>query len=318
MDDNKASANEIAFHELLKERRKDRFWRNLRFAGVIGLAVTAFTLQRIDGGPFGGPPSEPPEAPYVSLVKIEGMIHPNNPQASKEGLRSAVRDAFRDEDAEGVVIQISSPGGTPVQSELIRTMIKRTAERYDQRVVVVGDEMLTSGAYLIASAADKIYAQPSTLVGSIGVIMSGFGAHELIEELGVERRIYTAGETKAQLDPFLPEDPQVVNQHQAILDDIHDQFIEAVVEGRGDLINGNAEELFDGDYWTGRQAVELGLIDSTAPLPEVLEEEFGTRTIRDRTPSPSLLRRLGLAAMDVLTTLTGRDHASTVSATWHK
>lgn len=294
-DLNSESANQLAFDELLKERRRDRFWRNVRFGVIMSLAVAAMVIQAPLFSAFGKDDQKEFEKdPYVAMVSLNGAIQEDNPRASDYGLRELLTKAFKDENAEGVVIKISSPGGTPVQSNLIRERIERLKEQNDKRVIVVGEEALASGAYLVAMAADKVYAQSASIVGSIGVRMTTFGAPELLKKLGVERRIYTAGKKKVELDPWQPESEEAVAHAKSILDDIHTQFIDVVKANRGDKVDASNQDLFSGQYWTGRQALELGLIDGVANTGEALDKEFGTRRVRSYGPPNNILARLGL------------------------
>lgn len=280
---------ELVLNELLKERRKDRFWRNVKFFGIVAMfGVGIFIRHEI----VTATEDTSPDKPYVAVVEIEGVMQPGSTTASDERLRDPMNKAFSDEKAEGVAIRVSSPGGTPVQAEMIRARIERLKERHDKRVIVVAEESLASGAYLAAMAADRIYAQPATIVGSIGVRMSGFGASELIDRAGVNRRIYTAGENKVILDPFQPEDPQAVDHVQGVLDEIHSQFKAAVINARGDKLKASKEQLMSGLYWTGNQAHELGLVDGTKTMAAALDEEYGTTEVKSYGPSHSIFARI--------------------------
>jgi len=315
-DSKNKDPNALAFDELLKERRRDRFWRNVRLFMLMGVAVAAMIIQAPLISSFKpGAHEQFEDEPYVAMVALNGAITENNPRASDYGLRPLLSEAFEDENAEGVVIQISSPGGTPVQSNLIRERIERLKERTEKRVIVVGEEAIASGAYLVAMAADKIYAQPASIVGSIGVRMTTFGASELIEKIGVERRIYTAGEKKVELDPFQPENEQAVAHAETILNDIHDQFITEVKNSRGEKIDFSNGDLFSGQYWTGRQALELGLIDGVANLSDAVEAEFGTRRIRSYGPPNNILTRMGLLVQSAVQ-IFGGNEAPKVEAVW--
>ena len=319
-ESNSSEPNKIAFDELLKERRRDRFWRNIRFGVIMSIAVTALIIQAplfMSFGDKGDKNFE--ETPYVAMVSISGAIQENNPRASDYGLREMLRKAFEDENSEGVVIKISSPGGTPVQSNLIRERIERLKEKTGKRVIVVGEEAMASGAYLVAMAADKIYAQSASIVGSIGVRMTTFGASDLIKKLGVERRVYTAGAKKVELDPWQPESDAAVAHAETILNDIHAQFIDTVKANRGDKIDLSNTDLFSGQYWTGRQAIELGLIDGVANLSDAINEEFNTRSVRRYGPPNNLLTRLGVfvqTAADILTDASGTQFETQIDTVW--
>lgn len=309
--------NMLAFDELLKERRRDRFWRNVRFGLIIAIAIAAMAIQGPSLGSLsGGTADQNVEGePYVAMVSLTGGITEGNPRASDDGLKSQLTEAFEDENAEGVVIKISSPGGTPVQSNLIRERIERLKQETGKRVIVVGEESMASGAYLIAMAGDKIYAQSATIVGSIGVRMTSFGASGLIEKVGVERRIYTAGEKKVSLDPFQPESEQAVEHTKSILNDIHNQFIEVVKANRGEKVDYDNEDLFSGEFWTGRQSLPLGLIDGIATVSDATEEEFGTRHVRSYGPPNNILTRLGIMVQSA-TEIFSKAGSTQVESVW--
>lgn len=311
-DQERNQSLEIVCSELLKDRKRDRRWRNIRFGAIFSVALVLIVAQLAYNPEtavedFG-------DEPYAALIELSGVIMPDSKTASDKALRGPLDRAFEDDNAEGVIIRVSSPGGTPVQSELIRARIERLAKEHDKRVVVVGEEMVTSGSYLISAVADKIYAQPSTVVGSIGVRMAGFGATELIDKIGVERRIYTAGEHKVMLDTFRDEEPKALSHNQSILDDIHQQFIKVVKAGREERLN-NSEELYEGLYWTGNQALELGLIDGLGPLAEVASQEFGTDNLRNYGPELNLLDKLGIGVHQVLSVINNAGQPS-IEAKW--
>lgn len=230
-----------------------------------------------------GAPSE-----HVAVVRLHGTIGPDAAISARKANR-AITEAFKDKQAKGVLLLINSPGGTPVQSSLIHDQILRLRKKHPKtKVVVVGEDMLTSGAYFIASAADKIYVNRSTIVGSIGVIMRSFGFTDLMDKLGVERRVLTAGKHKSQLDPFSPLTPEMKEKTAHVLNTVHQHFIEAVREGRGARLK-ETPELFSGDYWVGQEALDLGLVDGFGSLESVLEEEFKTTRFREYEAPKSLL-----------------------------
>jgi protease IV len=280
---------EEVMRELLSERRKERWFKLARTLLWIVLFVWIFSA--FDSGDEEGVGDAAKGKPYVNLIDLEGTILPGANSASLRGLDSALKRAFSDENAKGVIIRVNSPGGSPVQSDLIRGEIKRLSELHDKRVVVVGEEMLTSGAYLVSLAGDKIYAHPSALVGSIGVRMDSFGAVELIDKIGVERRIYQSGENKVGLDVFLPEDEKDVSHIKSILEDVHEQFIDAVVSARPNL-EGRKDELMTGLYWTGRKGAELGLIDGVGTVSSVMKSEFDVNHYVAVKPELDILSRL--------------------------
>jgi len=201
--------------------------------------------------------------------------------------------AFDDPKAEGIILYVNSPGGSPVQSSIIYDRIVSLKEKYpEKKIVTVATDNVASGAYFIASATDKIFVNRSTIAGSIGVISAGFGFTDVLERIGVERRVFTAGRNKDRLDQFMPvlEDDEA--KMSAILASIHEHFIDSVKNGRGDRLNLNAEGLFEGDFWTGGQAVEIGLVDGFGDLTSVMEQEFGVVHAKDFTLRPALIDRL--------------------------
>lgn len=230
---------------------------------------------------------------HTALVDLTGVIS-SDMQASADSIVRGLRRAFRDSDTKGVILRINSPGGSPVQAGYISDEIMRLRTEYPKIpfYVVIAD-MCASGGYYIAATGQKIYANKASLVGSIGVIMSGgFGFVETLEKLGIERRVYAAGENKAFLDPFAPEKPEDVEHIKILLSNIHQQFIDVVKEGRGDKLNGDQEQLFSGLVWTGEQALALGLIDGFGSASYVAREVIGTEKMLDFTHKPNYLDRL--------------------------
>lgn len=231
--------------------------------------------------------------PHTALVEISGVIADGS-DASADTIVTGLRAAFEAEHAEAVVMRINSPGGSPVQSGYVYREIQRLREENpDTKVYAVISDIGASGAYYIASAADEIYADQASIVGSIGVIMAGFGFTDAIDRLGVERRVMTAGDNKALMDPFAPTEPDQQAHVQAMLDEIHQQFIEAVRTGRGDRLQDEAHpEIFSGLFWTGEQALALGLVDGLMSSGQVARDVVGAEEIVDYTPRPDPLRRL--------------------------
>lgn len=245
--------------------------------------------------------SEPGAAkPHVGVVDISGMIAPDQ-DASADLLAAGLRRAFEAENSKAVLLRINSPGGSPVQSnQVYREITRLRALHPDKPVFAVITDVGASGAYFIASAADDIYADPASIVGSIGVIMGGFGVEEAARKLGVERRLYTSGDNKAMLDPFAPENPEHVRHVQTMLDEIHQQFIDAVRAGRGDRLNDAYEsELFSGLFWTGERSLELGLVDGLKSpgqvIREVMELEDSVNYTVSRSPFEEFVRRFGMS-----------------------
>jgi len=243
---------------------------------------------------------------HTALVDLKGVIA-DTETANADDIVTALRKAFKNEHSAGVILRINSPGGSPVQSGYIYDEIVRLREEHpDTPLYAVVSDICASGGYYIASAADKIYADKASIVGSIGVRMDNFGFVDAIEKLGIERRTLTAGDNKALLDPFLPEDENTRAHMQGLLDEIHQQFITSVKDGRGDRLKTDTEGLFSGLIWTGETAVEIGLVDELASTGRVAREIIGEDTIVDYTVKDDVFERfadrLGSAAARVLST----------------
>jgi protease-4 len=223
-------------------------------------------------------------------VSIQGEIASDS-EASAELVVAAIRSAFEDQGAQAVVLLINSPGGSPVQAGIINDEIRRLKAKYDKPVYAVVEEACASAAYYIAVSADKIYVDKASIVGSIGVLMDGFGFTGLMDKLGVERRLMTAGENKGFLDPFSPQTEKQRAFAQAMLDQIHKQFIGVVKEGRGKRLK-ETPDMFSGLFWTGQQAVELGLADQLGNLDYVAREVVQAEDIVDYTRHPNVAERL--------------------------
>jgi len=214
----------------------------------------------------------------VAHIKLNGVI--GNAGKFKQGIdfsgqQEIIEKAFSLKKAKVVAITINSPGGSPVQSHLIYEFIRAQAKKNKKRVIVFAEDVAASGGYLIACAGDEIYANSSSIIGSIGVIYSSFGFTELIKKIGVERRVHTAGKNKSTLDPFLNEKKEDIERLKIIQLDLHKDFIKVVEESRGSKLNRSEIELFSGEFWSGSKAKELGLIDDIGNASEVLKEKFG-------------------------------------------
>jgi protease-4 len=272
--------------ELLRERRSARRWSLMLRLGWFGLVlalVWSLTTQR------GGHPSAP-SGPHTALVEVRGEIAVDT-EASADLLVSSLRNAFEDEGAKAVVLRFNSPGGSPVQAGIINDEIRRLKAKHKKKVYAVVEETCASGAYYIAVAADEIYVDKASIVGSIGVLMDGFGFTGLMDKLGVERRLLTAGENKGMLDPFSPADPKQTAYARAMLEQIHQQFIKVVREGRGSRLK-ESPETFSGLFWNGEEAVKLGLADHFGNLDYVAREVVGYEEVVDYTPQENVAERL--------------------------
>ena len=273
---------------MLAEQKTSRRWKNARF---IVWMLLIFTVLFLIFGPDGSPENKVEHAPYVALIRLSGVIMPNTEFSAKEVIPELTR-AFRDKEAKGVVLLINSPGGSPVQASMIHDKIIQLKKKYHKQVIVVGEDTLASGAYLVSTAADKIFVNKDTVTGSIGVIMEGFGFTDVMKKIGITRRVFTAGTNKDRLDPYEALNPKDQAKIQTILDAVHQDFINDVKEGRGDKLKGDPKELFSGDFWTGTQAVKLGLADGTANVWEATQDTFGTTHYRDYSPRPDVFETI--------------------------
>jgi protease-4 len=271
--------------ELLRDRQSERRWRvffRLAWLGVaVVLAAVAWTHRVIPNATTG---------PHTALVELRGEIAGDS-EASAEMLVTALKAAFEDTGSQAVVLRINSPGGSPVQSGIVNDEIKRLKAKHKKKLYAVVEEVCASGAYYIAVSADEIYVDKASIVGSIGVLMDGFGFDGIMAKVGVERRLLTAGENKAMLDPFSPVNPRHKALAQATLDQIHRQFIAVVKEGRGVRLKENSDT-FSGLYWNGEEAIRLGLADGLGNLDYVAREIVKAEDIIDYTPHENVAERL--------------------------
>ncbi len=266
----------------IKEQRTSRRWSYL-FKGLILLYLTAVLAVMMPDNDILFHNTE-----HTALVEINGIIAADA-DANADVILTAVRDAFNNEGARGLILRINTPGGSPVQAGIINDEIKRLQKtRPDFPVYAVIQDICASGGYYIAVAAQEIYANKASIVGSIGVRMDGFGFVDAISSLGVTRRSLTAGENKAFLDPFLPIKNSDVQHARAMISNVHQQFIDIVKAGRGDRL-ANDETLFSGLVWSGEQALPLGLIDGLANSSTVARDKIGAENIINYTPSPDYL-----------------------------
>src|ERR1700734_4302423 len=220
-----------------------------------------------------------PIVPVVRLTGVIGFSTPLRPGLSLAGVARTLDRAFAIRRAAAVALSINSPGGSPVQSHLIFRRIRELADEHKRPVIAFIEDAGASGGYMIACAGDEIIADPYSIVGSIGVVGGSFGFDKLLAKVGVDRRLYTSGEHKAMLDPFLPENEDDVERLKKLQREIHDDFIALVKSRRGGKLNGPETELFSGAHWTGRRALELGLIDAVGDLRGVLRERFGDKVV---------------------------------------
>ena len=281
----------------LQEQRRARRW-GIFFKLLTFGYITVIILMAIDWGARGATSGK-----HTALVEVSGLIAPGT-DASAERVMAALQAAFKDENTQGVVVRINSPGGSPVQSNTIYEEMRRLRKKHPAvPLYAVVEDLCASGGYYVAAGADRIYVGRSSIVGSIGVRMDSFGVTGLMQKLGVERRLLTAGENKGFLDPFLPVDPAQKAHAQALLEDVHRQFIGVVRDGRGKRLK-ETPDMFSGLVWTGQKSVELGLADAFGSLDYVAREVVKAEKVVDYTQKENLAekfaRRLGAGAANAV------------------
>jgi protease-4 len=278
--------------EALREQRRSRRWgiffKLLTFAYVTFAVLLLFDWKERTGT----------DGKHTAVVEIAGIISPGS-DYSAEKVIAALNAAFKDKNTQGVVVRINSPGGSPVQSHTIYEEMRRLRKKYPQIPLhAVVEDLCASGGYYVAVGADRIYVASSSIVGSIGVRLDSFGVTGLMEKLGIERRLLTAGDNKAMLDPFLPVDEKQKEYAQRMIGEVHQQFITVVREGRGKRLK-ETPDMFTGLIWTGAKSIELGLADSLGSLDSVARDVIGAEEIVDYTQKDSvaekLARRFGAA-----------------------
>ena len=277
--------NELA-REVLAEQRRNRRW-GIFFKSLLALYLLAFLIiyfvENTETGGFGS-------EKHTALVEINGVIAADT-EARADYIVTGLRKSFEDKNTQGIILRINSPGGSPVQAGYVNDEIKRLREKYpDIPLYAVISDVCASGGYYIAAAADKIYANKASIVGSIGVIMAGFGFVDAIKKLGVERRLLHAGEHKGFMDPFQPLNLDEEKHVQGLLDEIHQQFIDVVKDGRGNRLI-NDKKLFSGLIWSGQESVKLGLVDGLASASDVARDVIGAEEIIDYTKRENYLDR---------------------------
>ena len=277
--------NRLAFASLAEQRRARRW--NLAFKFSLLAYLIVLLLVYLPGDLFEAEADDP----HTALVEVRGIITDDS-DASADLVVSGLQAAFEDENTKGVILRINSPGGSPVQAAYINDEVLRLRETFpDIPLYAVIADIGASGGYYAAASADRIYANQSSIVGSIGVLMNGFGFVDAMEKIGVERRLLTAGDGKGFLDPFSPTKADEVAHVEEMLGEIHQQFIEAVRKGRGDRLSSD-ETIFSGLVWTGERSVELGLVDELGSSAYVAREVIGAENIVDFTPGRSYLEQL--------------------------
>ena len=269
----------------LQEQQSQRRWKlGMRLAWLLFLGFVVWQLFSLNS------PATHTSFPHTALVTVQGEIGPDT-EASAENVMTSMRTALEDPGSKALVLLINSPGGSPVQAGLINDEITRLRALHNKPIYAVVEESCASAAYYIAAATDRIYVDKASIVGSIGVLMDGFGFTGLMDKLGVERRLMTAGANKGFLDPFSPQTEAQRKHAQAMLDQIHTQFIDVVKKGRGDRLK-STPEMFSGLFWSGQQAVDLGLADSLGSLDGVAREVVKAPDVIDYTQRENVAERL--------------------------
>ena len=228
----------------------------------------------------------------ISVINLTGTIGKEKNSLSHENLENVIKKAFSQRNLIAVALKVNSPGGSPVQSDIISGRIRSLSKKKNIPVYAFCEDVAASGGYWLACAADYIYAMPSSIIGSIGVISSSFGFSELIKNYGIERRVYTSGESKSKLDPFQPEDKNEVEKLKQIQSKIHEDFKKYVKQRRKDKLVLNNENIFAGDFWTAEDAIELGLIDGIGDLYTMLEYNFKDARIKEFSQKKSFFQKL--------------------------
>jgi len=285
--------NRLAF-AALNEQRRARRWRVFFLSLFMAYLFSIFfAIYLPDSGGRGGISV----GKHTALIDIKGVIAAGS-EANADSIVSGLRAAFKDKDTVGVILRINSPGGSPVQSGYVYDEIVRLRKKYpDTKLYAVASDVCASGGYYIASAADEIYADKASIVGSIGVLMNSFGFVEAMKKVGIERRLYTSGANKGMLDPFSKENPKDVAHVNKMLKIVHQQFIDMVKKGRGDRLKDDPE-IFSGLFWNGEESLKLGLIDGLGSSSYVAREIIKQENIVDFTPRPDVFERFakGLGA----------------------
>ncbi len=282
----------------LREQRRSRLW-GIFFKLLTFAYITVLIVLAVDWGER----AEAVGRKHTALVEINGLIAPGT-DASAERVTTALQAAFKDKNTQGIVVRINSPGGSPVQAQAIYEEMRRLRQKYPNvPLYAVVEDLCASGGYFVAVGADRIYVSKSSIMGSIGVRMDGFGVTGLMEKIGVERRLLTAGENKALLDPFLPMDERHKEHVLGLIKEIHQQFISVVREGRGQRLK-ETPDMFSGLIWTGQKSIELGLADALGSLDYVAREVVKAETIVDFTQKENIAekfaRRFGAGAASAL------------------
>ena len=296
-DEEKGALERLLLAHLAEQRKSRRWGLFFKSLGFIWLFTVVFLVMSHEDGGFTA------SGPHTALIDLNGEIGGSD-GVTADALIASLNAAFEDQQTQGIVLRINSPGGSPVQAGQVNDEIRRLRQTYPQiPLYVVVDDICASGGYYIAAAADRIFVDKASLVGSIGVLMDGFGFTDAMKKLGVERRLLTAGENKGYLDPFSPSDPRQTEHAQVMLEEVHQQFIQVVRQGRGKRLK-ETPDMFSGLIWSGARSIELGLADALGSLDYVAREIIKAEDIVDFSPQESLAdrlaRRIGSAIGDAV------------------
>lgn len=288
-----------------------RFGQRIKTIAVVCTSLFVILgLGRAMSG--GGKPAEYSMKNYVNMVELDGSIGAGE-GISAEKVVPLLEKAYSDTNARGVILKINSPGGSPVQSSIIHDRIVELKSKYKKKTIAVGEDIVASGGYFIAVAADEIVVNRSTLIGSIGVIHSSFGFSGLMDKLGVERRITTAGESKSKLDPFMPVKESDKAFLKTVLAQTHEHFKDVVKEGRKNKLDLSATNLFDGTIWTGDESIKVGIADKQGDLWTVLKDDFGSaKVVKIQNPEnifQNIVKQVGVSAAETFVTKIKEDSA---------
>jgi protease-4 len=283
--------------ETVKEQRRARRWRIFFRLLIIVIIVGGISTAKFSKDEVG----DSEKGPQVAVINFKGVIsdETQNYKQVMDGLNTALKD----KNTVGVIIRANSPGGSPVYSDILNQDITRLRKLYPKKpIYVVVEEVCASGCYYAAAAADSIYANPSSIVGSIGVIYTGFGATDAMKKLGVDSRLLISGKNKAMGYPFVPENKEQTEMQQQMLDEIHTLFINAVKQGRGNKLAESNPDLFSGRYWIGQDALKLGLIDGFGSVNSISRDKFKSENLVDFTPDEDpfdkVAKKLGVTMVD--------------------
>jgi len=279
---------QIALTQVTEQRRARRWGIFFKFLGFMYL----FAILMLIKFDWGHDDLMGETKKHTAVVDVKGLIA-SNTEASAEKIIKALKAAFKDEKTAGVIVRINSPGGSPVQANYIYQEMQRLRKEYPKiPLYAVVTDLCASGGYYIAVGAEKIFVDKSSLIGSIGVVMSSFGFVNTLEKLGVERRLFTAGENKGFLDPFSPQKDEEVNHVKTLLTQLHDNFINVVKEGRGDRLQLSNEKLFSGFIWAGEEAIKLRLVDDISTTQQVAKDLIKEEKLVNFTPRRDILERM--------------------------